>query len=61
MTKKNSIKKRKTYKKIRLSSELKTGYFYITKKSTRMQTKLAKAKYDPIARAHCVFNETKLN
>ncbi|AUG91495.1 ribosomal protein L33 [Candidatus Hodgkinia cicadicola] len=61
MTKKKPIRKRKTHKKIKLLSELKTGYFYITKTSTKTQTKLTKAKYDPIARAHCAFKETKLN
>ncbi|XXM93256.1 MAG: 50S ribosomal protein L33 [Candidatus Hodgkinia cicadicola] len=58
---KKSTKKRRTYKKIKLMSSLKTGYFYITKKPTKTQTKLAKAKYDPVARTHCAFKETKLS
>ncbi|XXM90079.1 50S ribosomal protein L33 [Candidatus Hodgkinia cicadicola] len=58
---KKPTKKRKTYKKVKLASELKTGYFYVTKKPTKMQTKLFKKKYDPVARRHCTFKETKLN
>ncbi|XXN13870.1 MAG: 50S ribosomal protein L33 [Candidatus Hodgkinia cicadicola] len=54
-------KKRKTYKKVKLVSEFKTGYFYVAKKPTKAQTKLRKRKYDPVARAHCVFKEAKLN
>lgn len=47
--------------KIKLLSSADTGYFYVTKKNTRTQTeKLAKKKYDPIARKHVEFKETKI-
>jgi large subunit ribosomal protein L33 len=38
-----------------------TGYFYVTKKNSRTQTeKLVKKKYDPIAKKHVEFRETKI-
>jgi large subunit ribosomal protein L33 len=47
--------------KIKLLSSADTGYFYVTKKNTRTQTeKLAKKKYDPVARKHVEFKETKI-
>ena len=47
--------------KIRLVSTAGTGYFYITKKNTRTSTeKLEFKKYDPRARKHVLFKETKL-
>jgi large subunit ribosomal protein L33 len=47
--------------KIKLLSSADTGYFYVTKKNTRTQTeKLAKKKYDPIAKKHVEFKETKI-
>ncbi|ATY93547.1 ribosomal protein L33 [Candidatus Hodgkinia cicadicola] len=61
VTTKKPTKKRKTYKKVKLVSELKTGRFYIVKKPTKTQKKLNKTKYDPKARKHCVFKETKIN
>jgi large subunit ribosomal protein L33 len=38
-----------------------TGYFYVTKKNSRTQTeKMVKKKYDPVARKHVEFRETKI-
>jgi len=46
---------------IRLVSTADTGYFYVTKKNARTKTeKLAFTKYDPIARKHVEFKETKI-
>jgi large subunit ribosomal protein L33 len=46
---------------IKLVSSADTGYFYVTKKNTRAQTgKLAKKKYDPVARKHVEFREAKI-
>ncbi|XXM93587.1 50S ribosomal protein L33 [Candidatus Hodgkinia cicadicola] len=61
---KNPTKKkkggRKTYKKVKLVSSSNTSYFYVVKKPTKSQSKLGFNKYDPIARVHCAFKETKL-
>jgi large subunit ribosomal protein L33 len=47
--------------KIKLISSADTGYFYVTKKNSRTQTeKLVKKKYDPVARKHVEFRETKI-
>jgi large subunit ribosomal protein L33 len=47
--------------KIRLNSTADTGYFYVTKKNTRTMTeKMAKKKYDPIAKKHVMFREAKI-
>lgn len=47
--------------KIKLVSTADTGYFYVTKKNTRNLTeKLTLKKYDPIARKHVEFRETKM-
>lgn len=47
--------------KIKLLSSADTGYFYVTKKNPRTKTeKLALTKYDPIARKHVEFKETKI-
>ena len=46
---------------IKLESTAGTGYFYVTKKNTRTKTeKLSFKKYDPVARKHVEFKETKL-
>ena len=46
---------------IKLESTAGTGYFYVAKKNTRTLTeKLEMRKYDPVARKHVVFKETKL-
>ena len=47
--------------KIKLLSSADTGYFYVTKKNARTKTeKLAFTKYDPVARKHVEFKETKI-
>ncbi len=46
---------------IKLVSSADTGYFYVTKKNARSQTgKLELKKYDPVARKHVVFKESKM-
>ena len=50
-----------TTAKIRLNSEAGTGFFYVTKKNPRTKTeKLELKKYDPVARKHVVFKESKM-
>ena len=47
--------------KIRLVSTADTGYFYTTTKNKRNQTeKLSFKKYDPVARKHVLFKESKI-
>jgi large subunit ribosomal protein L33 len=47
--------------KIKLQSSADTGYFYVTKKNGRTKTeKLSFKKYDPVARKHVEFKETKI-
>ena len=47
--------------KIKLASSADTGYFYVTKKNSRTMTdKLVMKKYDPIAKRHVEFRETKI-
>ena len=47
--------------KIKLLSSADTGYFYVTTKNARTKTeKLSFKKYDPIARKHVEFKETKI-
>ena len=37
------------------------GYFYVTKKNSRTMTeKMTKTKYDPVARKHVEFKESKI-
>ncbi|MBO6562780.1 MULTISPECIES: 50S ribosomal protein L33 [Nisaea] len=46
---------------IKLVSTADTGYFYVTKKNPRTQTeKLQLKKYDPVARKHVLFKESKI-
>ena len=46
---------------IKLESTEGTGYFYTTKKNPRTKTeKLQLKKYDPKARKHVIFKETKM-
>jgi large subunit ribosomal protein L33 len=46
---------------IKLVSTADTGYFYVTKKNTRNTTeKLSVRKYDPRARKHVIFKESKM-
>ncbi len=47
--------------KIKLESTADTGFFYVTKKNSRTKTdKMVKRKYDPVARKHVEFKETKI-
>jgi len=47
--------------KIKLQSTAGTGYFYVTKKNARTKTdKMSLKKYDPVARKHVDFKETKI-
>ena len=47
--------------KIKLLSTADTGYFYVTQKNARTKTeKLTFKKYDPVARKHVEFKETKI-
>lgn len=46
---------------IKMVSSAGTGYFYVTKKNPRTMTeKLQMRKYDPVARKHVVFKESKM-
>ena len=46
---------------IKMVSTADTGYFYVTKKNTRTKTeKLEMRKYDPVARKHVTFKESKM-
>lgn len=46
---------------IKLVSSAGTGYFYVTKKNPRNTTeKLEMRKYDPKARKHVTFRESKM-
>ncbi|MBL1405920.1 MAG: 50S ribosomal protein L33 [Hyphomicrobiales bacterium] len=47
--------------KIKLESTANTGFFYVTNKNSRTMTeKMVKRKYDPVARKHVDFKETKI-
>ena len=47
--------------KIKLVSSADTGHYYVTKKNSRTQTeKLVKKKYDPIAKKHVEYRESKI-
>ena len=46
---------------IKMVSSADTGFFYVTRKNPRTQTeKLELKKYDPVARKHVVFKESKI-
>lgn len=46
---------------IKLVSSADTGYFYVAKKNPRIMTeKLKLRKYDPVARKHVIFKESKM-
>jgi large subunit ribosomal protein L33 len=46
---------------IKLVSSAETGFYYVTKKNPRTKTeKLELKKYDPVARKHVVFKESKI-
>ena len=47
--------------KIKLVSSAGTGHYYVTRKNSRTQTdKLAKKKYDPIAKKHVEYKKSKI-
>ena len=47
--------------KVKLVSTADTGYFYVTKKNSRTMTdKLSFKKYDPVAKKHVEFKESKI-
>ncbi|HXD50550.1 MAG TPA: 50S ribosomal protein L33 [Burkholderiales bacterium] len=47
--------------KIRLVSSADTGHFYTTDKNKKTTTdKIEMKKYDPVARKHVMYKETKL-
>ena len=47
--------------KIKLLSTADTGFFYVAKKNARTKTdKFSFKKYDPVARKHVEFKETKI-
>ena len=46
---------------IKMISSADTGFFYVTKKNPRTKTeKLQFKKYDPVARKHVIFKESKI-
>ncbi len=46
---------------INMVSTADTGYFYVTRKNSRTMTeKLQLRKYDPRARKHVIFKESKM-
>ncbi len=47
--------------KIKLVSSADTGFYYVTKKNSRTMTeKMTKRKYDPVAKKHVEFKESKI-
>ncbi|HLQ91402.1 MAG TPA: 50S ribosomal protein L33 [Xanthobacteraceae bacterium] len=47
--------------KVKLISSADTGFFYVTRKNSRTMTdKITKRKYDPVAKKHVEFRETKI-
>jgi large subunit ribosomal protein L33 len=47
--------------KIKLVSTADTGFYYVTSKNSRTKTeKLVKKKYDPVAKKHVEFRESKI-
>ena len=47
--------------KVKLLSTADTGYYYVTKKNSRTMTeKLSRKKYDPVAKKHVEFRESKI-
>jgi len=46
---------------IKLVSSADTGFYYVTKKNPRTKTnKLELKKFDPVARKHVIYKETKI-
>ena len=47
--------------KVKLVSSADTGYFYVAKKNAKTKTeKMELKKYDPVARKHVAFKESKM-
>ena len=47
--------------KVKLVASAGTGFYYVTKKNSRTMTdKITKRKYDPVARRHVDFKESKI-
>jgi large subunit ribosomal protein L33 len=47
--------------KVKLVSSADTGFYYVAKKNSRTMTdKMVKKKYDPVARKHVEFKESKI-
>ena len=47
--------------KVKLVSSADTGFYYVARKNSRTMTdKLVKKKYDPVARKHVEFKESKI-
>jgi large subunit ribosomal protein L33 len=47
--------------KVKLVSSADTGHYYVTKKNSRTMTdKMVKRKYDPIAKKHVEYRESKI-
>jgi large subunit ribosomal protein L33 len=47
--------------KIKLVSSADTGFYYVTKKNSRTKTdKIELKKYDPVAKTHVLFRESKI-
>ena len=47
--------------KVKLVSTADTGFYYVAKKNSRTMTdKMVKKKYDPVARKHVEFKESKI-
>ena len=47
--------------KVKLVSSADTGFYYVTRKNSRTMTeKLVMKKYDPVARKHVEFRESKI-
>ena len=47
--------------KVKLVSSADTGHFYVTKKNSRTMTdQLVKKKYDPVAKKHVEYRESKI-
>jgi large subunit ribosomal protein L33 len=58
---KDSVMAKKNIVLIKLVSSADTGFFYVKKKNPKKQTeKLSFMKYDPVARKHVKFNESKI-
>ena len=46
---------------VKLVSSADTGFYYVTRKNSRTMTdKLVKKKYDPVAKKHVEFRESKI-